>query len=110
MTLARSALLTRKYPPKEARAYIAANSGKRYDAQVVTRFLEHLEPQQPAPTHETACLLDALKPGMVLARDLVHPEGYLLLAKGYLLDASLIKLLREFEQTTSEKMSIFIRM
>ncbi|MFA6314052.1 MAG: HD domain-containing phosphohydrolase [Sterolibacterium sp.] len=104
------ALLTRKYPPEEARAYLAANSGKRYDARVVKRFLEQLSPSQSVPTRETACPLDALKPGMVLARDLVHPDGYLMLAKGYLLDASLIKLLREFEPATSEQMSIYIRM
>ena len=103
------ALLTRKHLPEEARAYIAANSGKRYDARVVTRFLEQLLPRQPAATRETVCLIDALKPGMVLTRDLVHPDGYLLLAKGYLLDASLIELLREFEQASGEKMNIFIR-
>ena len=103
------ALFTRKYLPEDARAYIAAYGGKRYDAEVVKQFLEHLAPQRSGPVSETACLLDDLKPGMVLARDLMHPDGYLLLAKGYKLDQSLIKLLREFYQGNEEKLSIHIR-
>ena len=45
---------------------------------------------------------------MVLARELVHPEGYLLLAKGYLLDEALIKLLRGLAGDGEVPLEIFV--
>ncbi|MEW6165550.1 MAG: HD domain-containing phosphohydrolase [Pseudomonadota bacterium] len=50
-----------------------------------------------------------LKPGMVLARNLNHKEGYLLLARGCALDEVIIKQLREFERINGEPINVFIR-
>lgn len=54
------------------------------------------------PSHRVA-------PGMVLSRNLNHKEGYLLLARGSVLDETIVKQLREFERINGEPMTIFIR-
>ncbi|MEK7737915.1 MAG: HD domain-containing phosphohydrolase, partial [Pseudomonadota bacterium] len=101
-------LMERKLLPEAARDYIAANGGKRYDAQVVACLIEPQLSHQPEPVQEIARTVDLLKPGMVLARELVHPEGYLLLAKGYLLDEALIKLLRGLAWDGEVPLEIFV--
>jgi hypothetical protein len=41
----------------------------------------------------------ALRPGMALGRDLAHRDGYLLLARGFVLDAKMIEQLARLEAT-----------
>lgn len=52
---------------------------------------------------------DRLKPGMVLSRNLMHKEGYLLLARGLSIDENIIKQLREFERVNGDRVSVYIR-
>jgi hypothetical protein len=51
----------------------------------------------------------ALRPGMVLARDLVSRDGVMLLAADFVLDESLIRQLRELEASEGTRLSIAIR-
>ena len=51
----------------------------------------------------------ALKPGMVLARDLVTRDGVMLLAADFVLDESLIRQLRELEASEGTRLVIAIR-
>ena len=53
---------------------------------------------------------DRLKEGMVLSRDLLHHEGYLLLSQGHRLDDSLIKQLKEIEMIGGRPITVYIRM
>jgi response regulator RpfG family c-di-GMP phosphodiesterase len=52
---------------------------------------------------------ERVKPGMVLSRNLMHKEGYLLLARGSMLDETIVKQLREFERINGEPLSVYIR-
>jgi response regulator RpfG family c-di-GMP phosphodiesterase len=49
------------------------------------------------------------KPGMMLSRNLIHKEGYLLLARGSVLDETIVRQLREFERINGESLVLFIR-
>lgn len=50
-----------------------------------------------------------VRPGMVLSRNLVHKEGYLLLARGSILDETIVKQMREFERINGESLDVYIR-
>jgi len=50
-----------------------------------------------------------LKPGMVLTRELAHRDGYLLLAKGSVLNADIISQLIRLEQTEQQNLTLYIR-
>ncbi len=80
--------------------YIQEGSGKRYDPTIVAAFLNVISsiatPAQTKP--ELALRRVQLKPGMVLSRDLITKESYLLLAKDYILDAHLIGQIANFER------------
>lgn len=95
--------------PEEALDYLHGGRGKRYDPQVLDAFFAAL--QAPARTDAaggTALGSDELQPGMALARDLVTREGVLLLARDYLLDASLIDQIRKFETAEGYRLTLHI--
>lgn len=73
--------------------------------------LRDAQPEPPPRTwKELTISSERAKPGMVLSRDLNHKEGYLLLARGSVLDEIVIKQLREFERINGEPITLFIRM
>ncbi|GAB1393301.1 response regulator [Rhodocyclaceae bacterium] len=77
---------------------------------VSASVLRDKQPEPPPRTwKELVMSSERLKPGMVLSRNIVHKEGYLLLARGSMLDETIIKQLREFERINGEPMSIYIR-
>jgi len=49
------------------------------------------------------------KPGMILNRDLMHREGYLLLGKGQVLTASVIEQLMRLESGENQNLTLYIR-
>lgn len=49
-----------------------------------------------------------LKPGMVLAREIVTHDGVMLLSKEFMLDESLIVQIQNFAKTDSVPLTIFI--
>lgn len=92
----------------EARAYIRDARGTRYDPQVVDAFMAALG---VVAVDEGGVLVQAagLKPGMVLARDVMSTEGIMLLSKGYLLTEDIIGQIYGYEQTESKPLSIFVK-
>ncbi len=79
----------------DARAMIARGRGTQFHPEVVDVFLQML--LKAAPGVEAPPLVlrtPQLKPGMVLARDLVSADGVVLLAADHVLTAELIKRLR----------------
>ena len=102
-------LSPRRLKLEEAVAFIQQNRGKRYCPQVVDAFLEIMgtNEQMTLPGHEIGS--NALRPGMVLARDLVGKDGVMLLAADFVLDENLIRQLRELEASEGTRLSIAIR-
>ncbi|MDP1524872.1 MAG: response regulator [Rhodocyclaceae bacterium] len=78
---------------------------------VSSSVLRDKQPEPPPRTwKEVVMSSERLKPGMVLTRNINHKEGYLLLARGSMLDEGVIKQLREFERINGEPMTVYIRM
>ena len=95
---------------EEALQYIGGNRGKRYDPAVVEALLQ-VTRVSPAEVRRTTCCCArrSSKPGMELARDLVHPEGYLLLARDFILDQALIDQLKRIERSEGHPLVLHIR-
>lgn len=107
-------LVQRKLSPEEARTLIGHGSGKRYDPEVVQVFLQVLQPQSNATAGRNYREIEisdseCLQPGMVLTRDLVTPNGLLMLSADHVLDARLIDKIRDFERLGGLRLRIFVR-
>ncbi|MDQ5947131.1 MAG: hypothetical protein QG619_2563 [Pseudomonadota bacterium] len=99
----------RRLNPEDAKKMIADGRGKRYDPQVVDAFLAvtgHVEQERTA---EIAVPVADLKPGMVLSRDLMTRDGVLLLAADYVLEANLIRQIRDYAGADGGAVSVFVR-
>lgn len=94
--------------PTDALAYIVENRGKRYDPQVADLFVAEIIEQLKDVIDEVPMRPVGLTPGMVLARDLPHKDGYMLLSKGYVLDDNIIGQLRKMEVSEGH-LTVFIR-
>lgn len=101
-------LIQQPMRPKDALAYLVENRGKRYDPLVVDRFSEILGEQLRHLIDEVPMRPGALKPGMVLARDLLHRDGYMLLAKGYVIDQAVIGQLLKIEASEHRTLTLYI--
>lgn len=93
----------------EAAAFLVDNRGKRYDPGVVDAFMLLLAETRKEAFTELPMRLAQLRPGMILAKDLTHRDGYLLLARGHSLDASVISELRRLEEADGAPLTLFIR-
>lgn len=102
-------LVQRPLRPEEAQAFIVDNRGKRYDPAVVDAFVQLIgETRTDVPREIPVRGLHA-KPGMILNRDLVHRDGYLLLARGSVLTADIIAQLVKLEQAEQQNLTLYIR-
>jgi hypothetical protein len=81
------------------------NRGKRYCPQVVDAFMEVTGGADTTPGATNDHNPSSLKPGMVLARDLVTRDGVMLLAADFVLDENLIRQLRELEASEGIRLS-----
>jgi response regulator RpfG family c-di-GMP phosphodiesterase len=104
-------LLSRRLTENEAREFLLEGRGKRYDPKVTDVFLEMLGGIDTSAYAgpEVKIPASALRRGMALARDLVSPEGLLLLSKDYLLDDAMIRQIRSFEQAEGRPLAIYVR-
>ncbi|MBI5461870.1 MAG: response regulator [Gammaproteobacteria bacterium] len=99
--LQRGTLVPGKLSQAEARSYLTRNRGLRYDPKVVDAFLAMLDEAthvRVSGAREIPLSTDALKPGMVLARDLLSGQGMLLLPKGRELNPLIIGKIRLYER------------
>jgi response regulator RpfG family c-di-GMP phosphodiesterase len=111
--LQHGALTTRHLRPEEARAVILHQSGKRYDPQVVAAFNSVVTGASDA-VKEAACdevriAIHGLLPGMVLGRDLLSLDGFLLLSADHALDECLIEQIRQFDKPGAGRLHIYVR-
>lgn len=102
-------LVSRPLRAAEARAFIFENRGKRYDPSVVDVFLAQVADAIPEEIVELPMRPGTLAPGMVLTRDLMHPDGYLLLAKGQAVDPSMIEQLLKIEYVEGCHLTLHIQ-
>jgi response regulator RpfG family c-di-GMP phosphodiesterase len=100
---------TVRFTPEEAAAAIAQDHGRRYDPDVVNVFLALIEEERTLAPKEAVLRTTQLKPGMMLAHDLLSTKGVLLLAADYALSDSLINQLRELEALEGVKLKLQIR-
>lgn len=104
-------LASKRMSAAEAGSFIEGNRGKRYDPKVVDAFFDAVGVAAPSvrnPRPELAVRPGQLKPGMVLARDILTRDGVLLLSKDFLLDEGLIAQIQNFEKTDGAPLPVFI--
>lgn len=102
-------LVQRPLRPSEALTFLVDNRGKRYDPQVVDVLAEIIEASRTSSFEEVPVRATLLRPGMILARDFHHRDGYLLLAKACALTADMIGQLQKMEATEQFKITLWIR-
>lgn len=102
-------LVQRPLQPDEALAFLVDNSGKRYDPAVVDAFVKQITEAKRGSITEIPMRPMHLKPGMVLSRDLLHKDGYLLFAKGSALTADVIGQMVKLEQGEKQNLTLYIR-
>lgn len=102
-------LVQRPLKPAEAIDFLIENRGKRYDPAAVDAFVTLLADTQSNVVKEVPLRTMHLKPGMVLTRDLMHRDGYLLLTHGSVLSPEIISQLIKLEETESVHITAFIR-
>ncbi|HSI49021.1 MAG TPA: HD domain-containing phosphohydrolase [Ideonella sp.] len=97
------------FSPDSALRALANGAGTRYDPRVVAALELALQTPDPSESNDLAVEASDLKPGMVLARDLLSPKGSLLLAAGYVFDARVIRQVRDFVGSEGLKLALRIR-
>jgi hypothetical protein len=86
----------RRLSMDEALSAVQDGAGERYDPQVVEALAVVLGRSGAASEPEVATSSEALLPGMMLTRDLVTPEGVLLLTAHTALEAQTVARVRHF--------------
>lgn len=94
--------------PKDAFSYLIEQRGRRYDPVVIDHYVELLSEQLKNQIDEIPLRPALLKPGMVLSRDLQHRDGYMLLAKGYVIDPAVIAQLAKIEVTDHCHIMVYV--
>jgi len=102
-------MLPRRLGRDEARTFLRAQAGKRYDPAFVDAFIDWLdESARDTPVPELELALSQLRPGMTLSRNLVTGDDFLLLSRGHEISAHLIERLRAFERDQKELITVFV--
>lgn len=94
---------------EQARALIRHGRGVQFDPEVVDVFLQLTEPQRPQTETPLRLGTAQLRPGMVLASELISSQGLLMLTRGQPLSEALIARIREFESREGGQLVLLIR-
>lgn len=102
----------RKLTADDAKVIISHGAGKRYDPAVVQALLGLLNGEvTDAPTKdrrkEVALTSDAMQAGMVLSRDLITPNGLLMLSSNHVLDERLVQKIKSFERSSGLQLTAY---
>jgi HD-GYP domain-containing protein (c-di-GMP phosphodiesterase class II) len=103
-------LSLKRYSAAEARALIRGGAGTRYETHVVEAFELALNDEPTDKPEDREMHAHEVMPGMVLSRDLLSPQGTLLLAAGFVFDVRVVKQLREFAGREGMKLQIFVKL
>ena len=103
-------LAARKRTAREALELLEAGRGRSYDPGVLDLFLEVVAESERNDLKEVGLSVARLMPGMILSRDLVTRQGYLLLATDFVLTAGIIRQIQEYaSQEGREGLVIHVR-
>ncbi|HEY4037590.1 MAG TPA: HD domain-containing phosphohydrolase [Burkholderiaceae bacterium] len=93
----------------EARVLLQQGRGTQFDPEVLEIFLQVTQVARAEAS--TALILgsDGLEPNMVLAADLISPEGVLLLSAGHRLTDALIRRVRVYELRAGQQFRLHIQ-
>ncbi|HJV52281.1 MAG TPA: HD domain-containing phosphohydrolase [Noviherbaspirillum sp.] len=100
-------LMQRRLRPDEALPLILQGRGNRYDPQVVDAFQEVISGKADMP-QDLAVQTKSLVAGMVLSRDLISEDGFLLLSAENRLDERVIRLILDFEQSSHKPLTAYV--
>ena len=102
-------LAERRYSAAEAAISVAQGAGAHYDGSLVSAFQAVLQEEPLAPQLDRQIACSEVEPGMVLSRDLLSPQGTLLLAAGFVFDSRVVRQLKDFAQRENFKIGLYIR-
>ncbi len=106
--LQQGAISPKRASPEEALHYLHGGRGHRYDPAVLDVVEKLLGCPDKPEAGPLALRSDKLRPGMVLARDLVTRDGILLLAHGFLIDDNLIRQIQGFERSEGYRLTLHV--
>lgn len=107
--LVHGGLSDRPVPPELARRHLRDGAGSRYDPAVVDALVRAIDEEAARPDDHRLIDVRDLRPGMVLARDLLSSRGVILLAAGYVFDAQVIRQVNDFARRENLKLSLHVR-
>jgi putative two-component system response regulator len=102
------ALTTTPMSKKESRRYLVEGRGHRYDPEVVDRLEPLLDFDESDEIDEIRVTAGHLQEGMLLTRDVMHPDGFLLLSKGTVMDRRQIDQLASAEKNAGRGSDIYV--
>lgn len=102
-------LALKRYSAAEAHSLVLGGTGTRYEASVVEAFELAVNDEPTEKPNDRELAAYEVIPGMVLSRDLLSPQGTLLLAAGYVFDARVVQQLREFAGREGMRLNIFVK-
>lgn len=102
-------LSLKRYSAAEAKSLVLGGVGSRYEKAVVEAFELALTDEPTEKQRDRQLQPHEVMPGMVLSRDLLSPQGTLLLAAGFVFDMRVVKQLREFSGREGVKLNVFVK-
>ena len=93
---------------KESRRYLIDGRGHRYDPMVIDRLEPLLHFDEKEEVDEIRVTGGHLQEGMRLTRDVIHPDGFLLLSHGTVLQRRMIEQLAAAEKQAGRSTSIYV--
>lgn len=100
----------RRLSSQDAAALILESRKKRYDPVVVSAFQDVMQGKVTIETvAEDALPVSALRPGMIITRDLIARDGSLLLAANHPLSERLIRQIADFEHLLGTTLTLYVR-
>jgi len=103
-------LAERRYSADEALSMVKGGADVRYAKAVVEALGTALQSLAEQGPQDRLILAQDLVEGMVLSRDLTSPQGALLLARGYVFDARVVKQVREYARREGVKLQLHVRL
>ena len=88
-------LSERRHDAAQARQAIRQAAGSHFEPALVEAFEALIAREPEVCIDERVLSARELQPGMVMSRDLLSPQGTLLLAKGFTFDAAVIRTIQE---------------
>jgi len=106
-------MFSRKYTREEALKFIVSHREDYYDPEIVKAFIaihkQKEESKKKGFDSKLEMHTSELKPGMVVAHDILTKDGMLLLARGHVLEKTNIDKLRALERTLNDIFKVKVK-